>query len=94
MRRLTVFLPTAVADRPVANVRDNGRIAVGFSGMLDHKSVQVKGRVVEVRIFRRKGAGAIPAQLDGEEFPSHDHYRVENLPHHLRIIVPENPHWI
>jgi hypothetical protein len=48
-RHLTVFVPTDVAERPVANARDTKVIAVSFSGILDHKSIQVKGRVVEIR---------------------------------------------
>jgi hypothetical protein len=48
-RRLTVFLPTEVAERTVANLRDNGMVAVAFSGILDHKTTQVKGRVTEIR---------------------------------------------
>ena len=53
-----------------------------------------QGKVIEVRIFRPEHVDALPAQIDGEEFPSCDHYRVENLFHHLRIIVPENRQWV
>ncbi len=38
--------------------------------------------------------GGIHAQIDGEEFVSAVRYRIENLFHHLRIIVPENAHWV
>lgn len=48
-RQLNVFLPQSVAARPVANLRDNGRIAVAFSRVLDHKTIQVKGRAQEIR---------------------------------------------
>lgn len=53
-----------------------------------------RGRTIEVRIFRPDGMGPLPAQIDGEEYISTDHYRIENLFHYLRIIVPENPHWV
>ncbi|WP_242356963.1 MULTISPECIES: pyridoxamine 5'-phosphate oxidase family protein [Anaeromyxobacter] len=45
---LTVFLPAATSREALANLRDNGRIAVCFSRAADHRSVQVKGRAVEV----------------------------------------------
>lgn len=46
---LTVFLPAATAARTVANLEDNGRIAVCFSRPIDHRSLQVKGRVLSIR---------------------------------------------
>lgn len=49
---------------------------------------------IELRIQRPKGVEQIRAQIDGEEWVSSDHYRIENLFHHLRIIVPEDPHWV
>jgi diacylglycerol kinase family enzyme len=53
-----------------------------------------RGTHIDVRLFRASGSEPITAQIDGEEFVSADHYRVDNLFHHLRIIVPENAHWI
>jgi len=46
---VTIFLPLAPAARTLANLRENGRIAVCFSRPDDHRSVQLKGRVVSVR---------------------------------------------
>lgn len=43
---ITVFLPEATNARTLANLRDNGRIAVCFSRAHDHRSVQFKGRLV------------------------------------------------
>jgi hypothetical protein len=40
---VTVYLPTAVAARTLANVDDNGQIAVTFSRPLTHYSIQIKG---------------------------------------------------
>jgi diacylglycerol kinase family enzyme len=48
---------------------------------------------IELRLRRPSGL-SVPAQIDGEEWISTDHYRIQNLFHHLRIIVPENPHWV
>jgi hypothetical protein len=45
---LTVFLPQATSARTAANLADNRRIAVMFSRMSDHHSLQVKGEVVSV----------------------------------------------
>jgi diacylglycerol kinase family enzyme len=53
-----------------------------------------KGKTVELRIVRPAGLEAVCAQIDGEEFVSTEHYRIENLFHHLRIIVPDDPHWV
>ncbi|MEM7156452.1 MAG: diacylglycerol kinase family protein [Myxococcota bacterium] len=52
-----------------------------------------RGKHIELRLFKPAGI-EVPAQIDGEEWVSADHYRIENLFHHLRIIVPEDPHWI
>ena len=46
---LTVFLPDATCAPAVQNLRDNGRLAVCFSRPEDHRSIQVKGKVVELR---------------------------------------------
>lgn len=48
-RELVVFVPDAWGRRTVANLRDNGRIAVAAARPMDHRSVQVKGSVVEIR---------------------------------------------
>jgi hypothetical protein len=43
---LTVFLADAISGPTLANLRENGRIAVGFSRAADHRTFQVKGSVV------------------------------------------------
>lgn len=48
-RELAVFLPRAWNARTFSNLRDNGRIAVSVSRPEDHRSVQVKGRLLELR---------------------------------------------
>jgi diacylglycerol kinase family enzyme len=52
------------------------------------------GSRIEVRVTRPEGMPPLPAQIDGEEFLSADHYKIENLYHYLRILVPEDPHWV
>jgi hypothetical protein len=42
---VSVFLPGPSAARTLANLRDNGRIAIGLSHPPDHRSLQLKGRL-------------------------------------------------
>jgi hypothetical protein len=44
-----VFVPRAWGAAAIENLRDNGRIAVSVARVADHRSVQIKGRVVEIR---------------------------------------------
>ncbi len=46
---LTVYIPVATGATAVANLRDNGRIAVCFSRPMDHRTIQIKGRAIEIR---------------------------------------------
>ena len=48
-QEVVVFLPEATSETSLANLRDNGRIAVCFSRPADHRSVQIKGTAVEIR---------------------------------------------
>ncbi len=52
-----------------------------------------RGRLIDIRITPSRRA-RIDAQIDGEEFVTAGHYRIENLFHYLRIIVPEDSHWV
>jgi len=45
---VTVYMPEAFSTSSFASLRDNGRIAVCFSRPTDHRSFQVKGRVLEL----------------------------------------------
>ena len=51
-REITLFLPLATAERTLANLRDNGRVAVCTSRAEDHRSIQVKGQLLEIRAAR------------------------------------------
>ena len=46
---LTVFVPSPLAGRTLENIADNHRIAACFTRPADHYSIQIKGRVVQVR---------------------------------------------
>ena len=48
-RSLTVYLPDATAGTALANLRDNGEVAVVLSQPLTHRTVQLKGRVETIR---------------------------------------------
>ncbi len=48
-QRLTVFLPADTSALAIANLRANGKIAVGFSSILDHETLQVKGTLEGIR---------------------------------------------
>ena len=49
---LTVFLNQALAARTRQNLAQTGWIATTFSRPIDHRTLQVKGRVVELRPAR------------------------------------------
>ena len=46
---VTVFLPVATAEEVMTNLRDNRRIAIVATAPTDHRSLQLKGQVVEQR---------------------------------------------
>lgn len=46
---VTVFVPSHGADRLVQNLRAHDQVAVMFSRPIDHQTVQLKGRCVDVR---------------------------------------------
>jgi pyridoxine/pyridoxamine 5'-phosphate oxidase len=47
-RQIEVFIDTARADKTLANVRANGRIAVTFAHPVSYRSVQLKGEFQDV----------------------------------------------
>jgi hypothetical protein len=44
----TVFIAAAGTGITLSNLRDNGRLALTFSRPIDHRSLQVKGRVLSI----------------------------------------------
>jgi hypothetical protein len=47
--RVSVYLNREVATRTLANLADNGQIAVFFSHPVDHRSLQIKGTLIATR---------------------------------------------
>jgi len=47
-RTISVFIPEATAERSLANLRANGRVAVTFSLPRTYRSVQLKGTCVDI----------------------------------------------
>ncbi len=87
--RLTIYLPAATAARTLANLRDNGRIAVCFARIEDHRTIQIKGRVLEIgeaddedraRIDRYRGA--LSQNLAFVGLPPRISFRVASWPCH------------
>jgi hypothetical protein len=48
-QRITVLLNGALAKRTRDNLADGGRLAVAFSRIYDHRTIQLKGRAVTLR---------------------------------------------
>ncbi len=48
-RTVTVFLSASLTARMQSDFADNGRIAACFSRPIDHRTIQLKGRVLAVR---------------------------------------------
>ena len=47
--RMTVYVPAAAGARTLADLEANGMIAVVFEQISTHHTIQVKGRVTEIR---------------------------------------------
>jgi hypothetical protein len=54
---ITVYAPVELAARTLANLEDNGRVAVTFAQVSTHRTLQVKGRVLSVRRARKNERG-------------------------------------
>jgi hypothetical protein len=50
--RVTIYIPEAIGTAIFANVAANGAVAVVLEHIPTHRSVQVKGRCVEMRVAR------------------------------------------
>lgn len=57
----TVYLPVATAPKSVANIATNGRVALCVSDVIDHSTVQLKGRSRGVRIAQGDEQGFVEA---------------------------------
>jgi hypothetical protein len=45
---ITIYLLESVSRVTLADLRDNGEVAVTFSRPIDHRSIQLKGRVIDI----------------------------------------------
>jgi hypothetical protein len=72
-KTLTVFIPNPTGERTLADLHDNGRIALTFTRPIDHRSMQLKGKAIAFR----------PATE--EERPLLESY-VEGWARHLEIV--------
>jgi hypothetical protein len=86
-RHVSVFLPDATGARALQNLRDNGRIAIALSNPPDHRSVQLKGQVIELVPGSEEDAAAVRAYvaqvalvLDVLGLPAHLVSRINCLP--------------
>ncbi len=61
---LTIFLPAKTSERALANLADNGRIAVTVTRAIDHRSLQIKGEAVAVRPSSPEERGFIEQYLE------------------------------
>lgn len=57
--QVTIFVPEAIGARTFANVAENGRIAVCFCEIATHRTIQIKGRVVEQRPAEEAERGVV-----------------------------------
>lgn len=70
-------------------ITDDDKQALG----IDKRTIW-QGREIQIQLDRPRGMPPLPAQIDGEEFVAADRFHIENLAQHLRIIVPEDAHWV
>jgi len=84
---VTVFVPEATGERTLCNVRDNGRIAVCFSRIDDHRTIQLKGLVLSAdaageadRALVERYRGALAASLAFVGMPPRLTYRLSHWP--------------
>ena len=86
-QHVSVFLAEPSSQRTLANLRDNGRIAIGLSHPPDHRSLQLKGRVTalvpatdEELSFVKGYVAELAAVLDVVGVPARIIHRVNYLP--------------
>ena len=78
--RVTVYLPEVAAARTIANAAEAGSIAVAAEFIPTHRTVQVKGKVLEIR-EAREDERALVERMQGEFF---DDVALIGAPAHVR----------
>lgn len=92
---LVLFVPRATGTRTVANVADNGRIAICFARIADHRTIQVKGSAGPVaaaspedRPFVDRYRGELARNLAEFGLPTRLGFRIASWPcHSIRVAV-------
>lgn len=84
-----VFVPCAVGELVVAQARETGRIAVCFSRVEDHQSIQLKGDVQEIR----HAAESERAHVDRYRQAFAEVLGLVGLPHALTLRMSHWPCW-
>lgn len=64
-REVTVFLAAATSATSIANLADNGRIAMCVSRPVDHRTVQLKGRLVSSALATESDRAAVERHRKG-----------------------------
>lgn len=93
--RLDVYLPDATCAQALANLRDNGRVAVCFSRVEDHRTIQIKGRMLELAPAEEGERGVIDSyraefaqKLAFVGLPPRLSFRISSWPcHRVRLAV-------
>lgn len=63
--RVTVYVAEAAGAETLANLEANGAIAVVFEEILSHHTVQVKGRVLEIRPAAESERALVEKSIEG-----------------------------
>jgi len=93
--RVVVFVPSATGARTLQNLAENGRVAVCFSRMADHRTIQIKGRAEDsapadekTRAHVDRYRGEFAHNLAFLGLPPRLSYRVSSWPcHAVRLQV-------
>jgi hypothetical protein len=48
-KTITIYMAEAVSEASLSDLRDNGQIAVTFSRPIDHRAIQIKGRMLDIQ---------------------------------------------
>ncbi|MCB9898119.1 MAG: pyridoxamine 5'-phosphate oxidase family protein [Planctomycetes bacterium] len=92
---VVVFVPAATGTRTLANLEDNGRIAICFSRIADNRTIQLKGRARSVAAARDEDRavvdryrGELAQNLAFVGMPPRLSYRISSWPcHAVRVEI-------
>jgi hypothetical protein len=64
-KTLTVYIPDPTGGRTLADLRDNGRIALTFTRPIDHRSMQLKGKATAFRAVTEDERPFLESYVEG-----------------------------